>query len=321
MRRRGIGPAACALALLAVAPAQARTVGNGTARSCTSAAVVSAVRAGGTIRFACGPRPVTIRMRATARVRNTSRQVILDGGGRVTLSGMGRRRILYMNTCDRSLVWTTPDCDDQAAPRLVVRRIGFVDGDATGERTDGGGGGAIFARGGRLRIERATFRRNRCDREGPDVGGGAVRALSQHRDRAVVVTDSTFTGNVCSNGGALSSIGVSWTVRRSTFTRNRAIGRGANPARPGTPGGGSGGAIYNDGNRFRLRIVDSTLTGNRAAEGGGAVFFVSNDRTGTLAISDSRLRGNPSAGFETRGLPGIFFLGAGRPEVTRSVLG
>jgi hypothetical protein len=320
MRRRGVWLAACVVLLGAAAPAEARTVGDGTARSCTSAAVVAAVRAGGTIRFACGPRPVTIRMRATAKVRNTSRQVVLDGGGRVTLSGMGRRRILYMNTCDRSLVWTTPNCNDQAAPRLVVRDIAFVGGDATGEETDGGGGGAIFARGGRLRIERATFRRNRCDATGPDVGGGAVRALSQHQGRPVVVTDSRFTGNVCSNGGALSSIGVSWTVRRSSFTRNRALGRGANPARPGTPGGGSGGAIYNDGNRFRLQIVDSTLTGNRAAEGGGAVFFVSNDRTGTLAITDSRLRGNPSAGFEIRGFPGIFFLGAGRPEVTRSVV-
>jgi len=67
-----------------------------------------------------------------------------------------------------------------------------------------------------------------------------------------VVSDSRFERNVCRNGGALSSIGVSWTVRRSDFSGNRAIGRGADPAR-GTPGGGSGGgAIYNDGNRFRL---------------------------------------------------------------------
>ena len=69
------------------APAQAATVGHGTAASCTSARVVAAVRAGGTIRFSCGPRPVTIRMRATAKVRNTHREVVLDGGGRVTLSG------------------------------------------------------------------------------------------------------------------------------------------------------------------------------------------------------------------------------------------
>jgi hypothetical protein len=64
--------------------------------------------------------------------------------------------------------------------------------------------------------------------------------------------NSTFggeeLGNVCSNGGALSSIGVSYTVINSVFTHNEAIGYGANPQRSGTPGGGSGGAIYNDGN-------------------------------------------------------------------------
>jgi hypothetical protein len=46
---------------------------------------------------------------------------------------------------------------------------------------------------------------------------------------------------------------------------------------------------------------------NRAREGGGAIFFVSNDRSGVLEIRSSTLRGNPSAGFETD--PGIFFLG------------
>ena len=62
----------CALVSTAfAAPAQAATVGHGTAASCTSARVVAAVRGGGTIRFSCGPRPVTIRMRATAKVRNT----------------------------------------------------------------------------------------------------------------------------------------------------------------------------------------------------------------------------------------------------------
>jgi hypothetical protein len=316
--RRALLLAACLAALLAPA-AQARTVGNGTAGSCTSAAVVAAVRAGGTIGFSCGPRPVTIRMRATAKVHNTRREVVLDGGGKVTLSGQGRHRILYMNTCDRSLVWTTDHCQDQATPQLTVRNMTFRRGNSTGEKTDGGGGGAIFARGGRLRIEGSTFTGNRCDRQGPDLGGGAVRALSQYQDLPIEVIDSRFTGNVCSNGGALSSIDVSWNVTRSQFSANRAVGRGANPARGGTPGGGSGGAIYNDGNRYTLALTDSRLTGNHAAEGGGAVFFVSNDRTGTMAITNSTLERNPSEGFETRGLPGIFFLGARRPTVTGPV--
>ena len=68
------------------------------------------------------------------------------------------------------------------------------------------------------------------------------------------IKGSTFTRGRCSNGSALSSIGVSWRIRDSVFQRNKAIGRGANPSRPGTPGGGSGGAIYLDGNFFTLRL-------------------------------------------------------------------
>ena len=172
-------------------------------------------------------------------------------------------------------------------------------------------------RGGRLRIVDSEFAGNRCDRTGPDLGGGAVRVLDQYHDRPVVVRRSSFTGGRCSNGSALSSIGVSWHVVSSTFTDNRALGRGANPARPGTPGGGSGGAIYMDGNAIHLVLEDSTMTGNHAREGGGAIFFVSNDRSGTLTIRGSRLTDNPSDGFET--IPGIFFLGASR-TITDSVV-
>jgi hypothetical protein len=132
--------------------------------------------------------------------------------------------------------------------------------------------------------------------------------LSQ--SQPVYVVHSTFTGGRCSNGGALSSIGVSWTVLNSVFTGNKAIGRGANPARGGTPGGGSGGAIYTDGNAFAVTVRDTVIRDNHANEGGGAIFFVSNDRTGTLTLTGSTLRGNRSAGFETSGQPGIFFLGA-----------
>ena len=167
-------------------------VGRGTAISCTSAEVVAAVRAGGIIRFSCGPKPVTIRMSTTAKVMNTSPQVVLDGGGLVTLSGEGRRRILYMDTCDPAQVWTTSHCQDQASPTLVIQNLAFADGDSRGELFDGGGGGAIF--------------------------------------------------------------------------------------------------------------------------------FVSNDRSGTMAIADSTLERNPNDRFQTAGLPGIYFLGARSPTITRSVL-
>lgn len=277
-----------------------RTIGTGTPASCTSAAVVKAVAAGGVITFNCGPAPVTIKMAATAKVRNANGpKIVLDGGGRVTLSGQGQRRILYMNTCDEAQGFTTSHCQNQDHPQLTVQNLTFADGNSTGDRTEGGGGGAIFVRGGRLKVVNSRFVDNRCDRTGPDLGGAAVRVLSQYDNKPVYVVSSTFDGGSCSNGGALSSIGVSWVVLNSLLRNNEAIGSGANPAKSGTPGGGSGGAIYCDGNEFTVRIAGTIIENNKANEGGGAIFFVSNNRTGTMKIENSTLRRNPSGKFET----------------------
>ena len=302
-----------------------RMIGTGSPASCTSQAVVDAVALGGVITFDCGPDPVTIVMTETAKVVNTSPVVVLDGGGKVTLSGAGQRRILYMNTCDPAQVWTTSHCQNQDQPQLTIQGLTFTQGNSTGETYEGGGGGAVFVRGGRLKVVDSVFTANRCDATGPDVGGGALRVLSQYHGLPVIVATSTFggssaRGNACSNGAAISSIGVSWQIYNSVFTDNSAIGNGANPSRAGTPGGGSGGAIYLDGNRFTLDLVGSIVRDNTANEGGGAIFFVSNDRTGELRITSSVLSHNPSAGFETAGFPGIFFLGSGTPQVTGSTI-
>jgi hypothetical protein len=73
---------------------------------------------------------------------------------------------------------------------------------------------------------------------------------------------------------------------------NTAVGNGGNPPEPETPGGGSG----------------------------GAVFFVSNDRTGHLIVEDSGSTSNMSMGFETPGYSGIFYLGDGDPIVSNSTI-
>lgn len=300
-------------------------IGNGTPASCTSAKVVAAVAKGGVITFNCGPNPVTIVMQKTAKIfNNTGPRIVIDGGGKVTLSGGGVRRILYMNTCDPKQVWTTDHCNNQDHPQLTVQNLTFVDGNSKSETTYDGGG-AIWVRGGRFKIYRSRFFRNVCASSGPDVGGAAVRVFDQYNGLPVYVVKSTFGGasgygNVGSNGGGLSSIGVSFTVINSLFSYNRAIGYGANPKEPGTPGGGSGGAIYNDGNLFRLNLCGTKMVNNRAREGGGAIFFVSNNRTGTLTIRKSLLRNNPSLGFETPGYPGIYYLGKGDPVVIDSII-
>jgi hypothetical protein len=297
-------------------------VGDGTPESCSGDSFVEAVTRGGVITFDCGPEPVVITLDRTAKVFNDQNpDVVIDGGGKVTLSGGGAVRILYQNTCDPDQVWTTSHCDDQDHPRLTLQNLTFVDGNAKAEEE---GGGAIFVRGGRLKVINSRFFNNACHDTGPDVGGGAIRVFDQHQDRPVYVVNSTFggegLGNVCSNGGALSSIGVSYTVINSAFTHNEAVGYGANPQRSGTPGGGSGGAIYNDGNTFTLTVCGTHMAHNHANEGGGAIFFVSNDRSGGLVIEDSVLESNPSEGFETEGYPGIFVLANGDPEVINSVI-
>lgn len=300
-------------------------IGNGTPQSCTSAAVVSAVAQGGIITFDCGPDPVTIVMKETAKVfNNTGPKIVLDGGGKVTLSGGGVRRILYMNTCDPDQIWTTAHCDNQDHPQLTVQNLTFIDGNSKTEETYDGGG-AIWVRGGRFKIYNSRFFNNICADTGPDVGGAAVRTFSQYQGLPVYVVHTTFGGgeeygNVCSNGGGLSSIGVSYTILNSLFSHNRAIGYGANPARSGTPGGGSGGGIYNDGRTFTLKLCGTKMVNNYAREGGGAIFFVSNDLTGSLIITDSYLAQNPNDGFYTPGYPGIYFKGEGSPQVTNSTI-
>lgn len=272
-------------------------VGNGTPESCTCDAVVNAVAQGGKITFNCGPNPVTIVMNRPAKVfNNANPDVVIDGGGLVTLSGAGTTRILYINTCDPDLVWTTNHCQNQDHPRVTVQNITFADGnnmnaDATG------GGGAIWARGGRLKVVNCRFFNNKCIGTGPDVGGGAIRAFSQYNSLPIYVVNSTFGGgtiygNVGSNGGAISSIGTSWTIINSLFSHNKAIGNGGNPAQLGTPGGGSGGAIYNDGNEMTLSISGSLLEQNEVNAYGSSIFFVSNNHTGTIHISNSTIRNN-----------------------------
>ncbi len=278
------------------------------------------------ITFNCGPDPVTITLDKTAKIFNDKGpKIVIDGGGKVTLSGAGKHRILYQNTCDQAQVWTSAQCDNQATPALTIQNITFVDGNASGQLEEGGGGRAIFVRGGRLKVVNSRFFHSVCDSEGPDLGGAAVRVLSQYNDMPVYIVNSTFGGKAelggsCSNGGGLSSIGVSYTVLNSLFSFNKAIGNGANPAKGGTPGGGSGGAIYNDGNTYTLTLCGVKMTDNTANEGGGAIFYVSNDGSGSLIIKDSVLTNNKSGGFESEGFPGIYWKTNGMPQVSGSTL-
>src|SRR5690606_28259373 len=134
------------------------------------------------------------------------------------------------------------------------------------------------------------------------------RVFDQYDDQPVYVVNSTFGGaegygNSCSNGGGLSSIGVSWSIINSLFSHNRAVGNGGNPAESGTPGGGSGGAIYSDGGTLSLAVCGTRIEQNQVNAYGSAIFFVSNNHDGLLRIENSIIRDNTGGGWNV--LPGI----------------
>jgi len=272
-------------------------IGTGTPESVTEEAFITAVAQGGVITFNGGSKPFTLTLTKPAKVFNdASQKVIIDGGGLVTISGGGKTRILYMNTCDQNQHWTTPHCDNQEFPQLTLQNITLADGNSTTE-TEFDGGGAVWVRGGRFKMVNCRFFNNVCASKGADVGGGAVRVFSQYNNLPVYAVNTTFGGakgygNSGSNGGAVSSIGVSWTFINCLLSYNVANGNGGNPAQSGSPGGGSGGAIYNDGNTMTLTLLGTRIEQNTVNAYGSAVFFVTNDHSGSIRIDKSLIQLN-----------------------------
>ena len=213
-------------------------IGDGTPASCTSAAVVAAVAHGGVITFDCGPDPSHHHAdRRPPRSSTTpAPRSCIDGGGKVTLSGGGKRRILYMNTCDQAQVWTTSHCQDQdspaahrAEPHLRRRQLHRRDHRGRRRRRDLRARRPVQGRQlallpQRLRRDRPR-RRRRAVRVLEPVPGPAGLRRQQHLRRR-----RRRSATRAPTAARLSSIGVSWTVLNSLFSYNHAIGNGANPA-------------------------------------------------------------------------------------------
>jgi hypothetical protein len=236
-------------------------VGDGTAASCTEAALRAAVANGGIVTFACGADPVTITLSAEVPV---AKDTTLDGAGKITLSGGGTTRILHLASA-----WNV------ATPLLTVQHLTFTRGftsDAPNTKSTAKGGGAIFQDGGSLTVVDCVFSHNQCATTGQDVSGGAINGQGIG---ALVVVGSTFSDNTGSNGGALGTQAENVTVVNSTFANNSATGTDGNPGN-----GGDGGALTYDGAHASLTLCGDTFTGNRANAAGGAVFRVGYDSQG-----------------------------------------
>ena len=157
------GSAACAVPELPAPVAPHKTVGNGAPASCTERALRDALAGGGTITFSCGPAPVTIPIASELLVAS---RTVLDGGGRITLDGQDRTRIMRNQsqltlkriTLSRgraAVVWQgTPD-GGGAINTTYGNRLYIVDSTFAGNHTSGFGGAVFQAGRGALTVVRS----------------------------------------------------------------------------------------------------------------------------------------------------------------------
>lgn len=207
---------------------------------------------------------------------------------------------------------------------LIIEDSEFRNNSAIGARPQDSLGGAIYIDGlggenGLFRVARSIFASNRAYNS-----GGAIYVNMYENSSRAEVLDSAFVENAViggerAQGGAIGGGGSSLggatgnpaiVIERSLFSANsvrRTPGAGGNPNEDG-----SGGALAFP-QRARLRIVNSTFEGNRAAgasfnANGGALYVVNhsdpfeivnstfaNNSAGWVggAISNSQINGQP----------------------------
>src|SRR5262249_30239730 len=141
------------------------------------------------------------------------------------------------------------------------------------------GGGAIWVRGGSLRVVDSTFDGNHGPVVGQDVAGGAIYSVGVG---IVAIAGSSFTNNAASNGGAIGVLFSDLAIADTELSSNAASGNGGNPGN-----GGNGGAIYSDGNDQTESLCRVGLALNTANAFGGGMFRVSNDGVGPMTIDDT----------------------------------
>jgi hypothetical protein len=266
--------------------------------TCTGAGIQAAIDSAGRnedihITFDCGG-AATIDINSPLVLND--QDILLDGGGNITLDGGGTSRILE-----------DPNVGDPNAGHyandIILRDIRISNANApaaSGTKDNNARGGAlnVGGPGTKLYIINSTFEGNRTrSPTDEDNQGGAVFVGNAFE---TVISGSAFSNNQAGNGGAFGGIATGLQVYNSRFINNQAT--------DSTSGGivrGHGGAIHLDGvtNNFNptsnktVDICGSTFSGNTAVRGGGAIKTTVSDGKGTkLTISDSSFVNNRLVG-------------------------
>ena len=229
-------------------PAAVQTViGDGTPASCQTGAAANAldaaVAAGGDITFDCGDDPVEM----IVNTNTTDKQVTVDGGGKIILSGEDARQLFYVF----------------GAGDLTLNNISLVDGNFSG-------GGAIYV-GPQAKV---AINNSFLTSNVSNTTGGAI-----HNEGELTIRYSTLGSNIASgNGGGIYNNGGSVTVRYTTLISNQAANGGGVYSMGGpltlatssvrsniATGQGGGVRLVNNTAQF----ANNTFSNNRADSGGG----------------------------------------------------
>jgi hypothetical protein len=218
---------------------------------------------------------------------------LIDGGGRITLDGLGQSRILHKGWHDPALGPVT----------VTLQNIRLVNGKApNGSGTGDHSGGALSAgySATRVHIINSTFENNATRETAlPDNQGGA---LFVHNAAETIISGSLFSGNLAGNGGAFGGIATGLVIVNSRFSSNQAVDDS-----PGDIVRGYGGAIHLDGvnpdlhdpasSHNRVYVCGSVFEENLSRRGGGAISVVISDNKGThAAYTRSTFTGNHALG-------------------------
>lgn len=253
----------------------AGVVGNGSAGSCTEAALRTALNNGGTVTFNCGGSPLTITLAARLAITKTT---TIDGGGLITLSGGGTVNVIYNHS-----------------PLLTLRNLTIADGylllpaSITGGPIVDGGGGVRGEYKSSLTVENCTFINNRVVSQAVNIalaldnGGGAIF----NHTGTLIVRNSTFRNNRSENssGGGIHSLHSDVDISDTIFESNTSTL--------------SGGGFYNDGiltsGSRVVRFTRVTFLNNQAiGQGGGAFNFLHSSRepNSKIIYSQAKFIGN-----------------------------
>ena len=296
----------CTVPIDAVTITNPVVVGDGTAASCTEAAlrtaITTATAANRPVTFSCGGAK-TIAVAAEIALP-TARSLVIDGGNEITIDGGGKTRIFK---------YVDGNFQTATAATLTFQRLTMINGKSTGTMLgiqgtgkcsrgykNDANGGAIYSRNAKLHVIDCTFTGNKTATTGPDVGGGAIFSIGSV-DTTIV--RSHFTNNEGSNGGAMGSLFGNLRVYDSDFTNNRTTGFGGNgisadcgqqdDGQHEVGSGGLGGAIYADGaEKHTLVMCGVRATNNHGSALGGFLFRVGYDSGQGLDIDLSTFSDN-----------------------------